>query len=53
MFLNQHPELLKEPPVISEVNVHEQNNTWFVYVRASKVKTVEVDGLQQFVQFKI
>jgi hypothetical protein len=41
-FLKQHPELLKEPPVISEVDVHEKNNTWFVNVRVSNVALVEL-----------
>lgn len=41
-FLNQHPELLKEPPIISEVNVHEKNNTWFVTVGVANVAFVEL-----------
>lgn len=41
-FLKQHPELVKEPPLISEVNVHETNDSYFVNVRVSNVASVEL-----------
>ena len=41
-FLKQHPELLKEPPVISEVSAHDKDNTWYIDARVSNVSFVEL-----------
>ena len=41
-FLKQHPELLKEPPVIAEVNVDSLNNQWYITTDVSNSNSVEL-----------
>ena len=41
-FLRQHPELLKEPPIIFDVNVHEINNSYHLNVRVANAVSVEL-----------
>ncbi|MDX1284466.1 MAG: T9SS type A sorting domain-containing protein, partial [Draconibacterium sp.] len=41
-FLTQHPELLKEPPQISEVNIFKNGNSHFVKARVDNASSVEL-----------